>query len=172
MDVSSSGFSSGEVCYLLNNSTSKGDVIWGQNIDNGEPIQDYPVIGSAKVYFIDGKYTNAPEHNFDEGNVIVESTCIENGVAVYTCLDCDYKFTEVINNHRYESVTTTIKPTHTEEGVKKYTCECGYSSQNNYINTIPHTYTSSITTPATHLTKGVKTFTCAIKVALWALSGR
>ena len=41
-------FSTGEVAYLL-----QGDhttQVWGQNIDNGETVQAYPVLGGANVY--------------------------------------------------------------------------------------------------------------------------
>ena len=159
--LNSLDFSSGKACYLLNNSTSKGDVIWGQNIDNGEPVQEYPVIGGAKVYFIDGKYTNAPEHNFDEGVVIVEPMCTKKGEAVYTCLDCDYKFTEILNNHRYESVATTTWPTHTEEGIKTYKCSCGNIYTESIEKLEGHTYKSVVTKEATHMEEGITTYTCA-----------
>lgn len=44
-------FHSGEVTYLLNGSTSEGELAWGQNLDNGQPKQDYPVLDGAVVYY-------------------------------------------------------------------------------------------------------------------------
>ena len=41
-------FASGEVAYLLQG--EQATQIWGQNIDNGETVQQYPVFSNAKVY--------------------------------------------------------------------------------------------------------------------------
>ena len=51
-------------------------------------------------------------------------------------------------------------PTCTEKGYTTYTCECGDSYVSDYVNATGHSYTSEITTPATHLTEGVRTYTC------------
>ena len=70
-------FASGEVCYLLNGSTSDG--AWGQTL-SGTNKQDYPVFGGDKVYYgyadcdesKDKTYSNTeladtrPGHNFNE----------------------------------------------------------------------------------------------------------
>lgn len=42
-------FASGEVAYLLNGSTSEGNLVWGQNV-SGEDAQNAPVLGGAIVY--------------------------------------------------------------------------------------------------------------------------
>ena len=41
-------FASGEVAYLLQGEQTTQ--VWGQNIDNGEAVQQYPVFSNAKVY--------------------------------------------------------------------------------------------------------------------------
>ena len=68
--------------------------------------------------------------------------------------------TAVKHEHRYTSKVTT-KPTCTEEGVRTYTCVCGYS----YTEPIPatgHAYNGGvITTEPTCTSEGIKTFTCA-----------
>lgn len=51
-------FASGEVAYLLNGSTSEGNLTWGQNVDNGEAPQSSPVINGAIVYMRNNTYTN------------------------------------------------------------------------------------------------------------------
>ena len=58
-------FASGEVAYLLNGSTSEGDLTWHQNLDNGRPRDDYPVLDSSHgtVYCIEEdpvRYSNDP----------------------------------------------------------------------------------------------------------------
>src|SRR5699024_659296 len=57
-------FSSGEVAYLLNGSSSDSPV-WFQNLDNGRPRDDYPVLDSSHgtVYCIEEdpvRYSNDP----------------------------------------------------------------------------------------------------------------
>ena len=58
-------FASGEVTYLLNGSTSEGDLAWYQNLDNGETVDKYPVLDSSHgiVYRIEAdpvSYSNDP----------------------------------------------------------------------------------------------------------------
>ena len=47
---SAAAFAGGEVCYLLNGSSSADDVIWRQNVDNGiTPYDAYPVFAGGIV---------------------------------------------------------------------------------------------------------------------------
>ena len=62
------------------------------------------------------------------------------------------------HTHIYETVA--IPPTCTEQGYTTYTCECGDTYVDNYVDALGHSYTSKITTSATHTTTGVMTFTC------------
>ena len=59
----------------------------------------------------------------------------------------------------YNAVVTP--PTCTEQGYTTYTCECGDSYVDDYVNATGHNYSSEITTPATHTTTGVMTYTCS-----------
>lgn len=56
-------FASGEVTYLLNESKSEGDIVWYQNLDNGCPVDDLPVLFDTHgtVYYLESIYTNANE---------------------------------------------------------------------------------------------------------------
>ncbi len=71
-------FASGEVAYLLNGSTSTGELVWGQTL-TGENAQACPVLGGAKVYYgytacnsTEKSYSNSeignekPQHTFEE----------------------------------------------------------------------------------------------------------
>ena len=66
----------------------------------------------------------------------------------------------IVHTHHYTSKITT-KPTCTEDGIRTYTCACGYS----YTEAVPatgHAYDNGvITTEPTCTSEGVKTFTCA-----------
>lgn len=46
--LTSEQFSSGEAAYILQG--EQEGTVWGQNIDNGQANQNYPVLGGAKVY--------------------------------------------------------------------------------------------------------------------------
>ncbi len=91
---------SGEVAYLLGSA-------FGQNIDNGEANQGYPVLGGAEVYtymihetcIIDSEtttgYTNTenhenyyPAHQFANYTYNNDETCTENGTNTGTCTVC------------------------------------------------------------------------------------
>ena len=61
--------------------------------------------------------------------------------------------------HDYESVVTA--PTCTEQGYTTYTCECGDTYVDDYIDVLSHNHRAEITTPATHTATGIMTFTCA-----------
>ena len=58
-------FASGAVAWLLNGSTSEGDLTWHQNLDNGQTVDSYPVLDSSHgiVYCIEEdpvRYSNDP----------------------------------------------------------------------------------------------------------------
>lgn len=76
-------FKSGEVAYLL------GDA-WGQNIDNGQTRQDYPVPGGAKVYSLgNGVYSNDGHVHTPETQPAKAATCTETGLTEGTiCATC------------------------------------------------------------------------------------
>ena len=58
----------------------------------------------------------------------------------------------------YNAVVTP--PTCTEQGYTTYTCECGDSYVDDYVNATGHSHTSEVTTPATHTETGIMTYTC------------
>ena len=71
---------SGEVAYLLRTRAAAGTDVWGQNIDNGQPVQTVPALNGADVYYgyidchsTEAKYTNTAvsaepvEHSYDNG---------------------------------------------------------------------------------------------------------
>ena len=63
------------------------------------------------------------------------------------------------HQHTYSS-SITINPTHLKEGLKTYTCECGYSYTETLEKLKEHNYAESITKQPTHTENGVKTFKC------------
>ena len=59
----------------------------------------------------------------------------------------------------YNAVVTA--PTCKEQGYTTYTCGCGDSYVDDYVDATGHNHASEITTPATHTTTGVMTYTCS-----------
>ena len=67
-------------------------------------------------------------------------------------------FAEQEHKHNYESAITA--PTCTERGYTTYTCECGDSYVDDYVDATGHSHTSEVSTPATHTETGIMTYTC------------
>ncbi len=97
-------------------------------------------------------------HNYDDGTIVEQPTHTENGIKTFTCTDCGYSYTEDIpttpehswsdwysnqdgthsracrcnatetNDCEYDDGVITEQPTHTEAGIKTYTCTvCGHT---------------------------------------------
>ena len=102
-------------------------------------------------------------HN-EEEIPAVAPTCTETGLTTgVKCSECGEIITaqQEISalGHNYDVVIT--EPTCTEQGYTTYTCECGDSYVSDYTDALGHSYTSKITTPATHTAIGVMTYICA-----------
>jgi len=109
-------FASGEVCSQLGLFCSHEEPCWGQNIDNGESVQAYPVFSDAVVYQVqtcDGSWT----YSNTEGNKDHVLTNENNHV----CSVCG----DPVGEHSYTAVVTPA--TCTEVGYTTYTCACGDS---------------------------------------------
>lgn len=58
------------------------------------------------------------KHNFNDGEVVEEALCESEGLVRYTCLDCKYEKTEVLDALGHaEEVVPSIDPTCTEGGL-------------------------------------------------------
>lgn len=98
-------FASGEVAYLLNGSTSEGDLAWYQNLDNGQMVDEVPVLDSrhGTVYRIEGEpvsYSNDPN---SQPPVII-SVDITWGDLNFTYSDGTWN----ANTHTYDGVGWTV----------------------------------------------------------------
>ena len=83
------------------------------------------------------KFSKHEWHNYDQGKVTQQPTCVQSGVKTYTCRICGHTRTEEIpatGQHKYNGGTITQQPTCTGHGIKTITCTvCGYS----YSETVP-----------------------------------
>ena len=64
----------------------------------------------------------------------------------------------VKHEHAYSS--STVLPTHVDKGYTLYTCSCGDTYKDNYVNALGHDYTI-VTQPSTCTVKGSSTYTCS-----------
>ena len=100
-------------------------------------------------------------HNYDDGVIITQATCISTGVRLYTCKTCgsSYKKSIYATGHNY--VTKVTAPTCSKNGYTTYTCSgCGDSYQSDVVPaTNVHSYKSTVTKP-TCTQNGYTTYTC------------
>ena len=84
------------------------------------------------------------EHNYDDGEISIEATCTEDGVMVYTCLDCGEAVTEEIPalGHSFDEGEYV-------DGVLTYICSvCGETETEENVPDAPQIVVDSKTTTA------------------------
>ena len=96
---------------------------------------------------------NLGAHTYTE-TITTPATHLADGVKTYTCNVCGYSYTEAIS--KTTEHTATGDYLHDETNHWKL-CSCGEK-----VGETAHTFTETITTPATHLSNGVKTYTCNV----------
>ncbi len=98
-------------------------------------------------------------HTYGEWKQVTEGACREYARFERICIACgSISIMDAPIEHKYESLVTA--PTCTKQGYTTYTCECGDSYIDDFVNATGHNYTPEITIPATHTATGVETFTC------------
>ena len=107
-------FASGEVAYLLNGSTSEGDLVWKQTLGSAA----YPTFAGGTVYqdgdsYINGTHSHTPAEAVRENEV--PATCTEDGSydSVVYCSDCGAEIsrdtvTVPATGHTYEDGVCTV----------------------------------------------------------------
>ena len=67
------------------------------------------------------------------------------------------------HEHAWDDGVITKPATHTEEGIKTYTCECGETKTESIAKLAEHAWDEGVvTTEPTETTAGVKTYTCTV----------
>jgi len=115
-------FASGEVAYLLNGSTSEGDLTWFQTCGTGYPMFEGDIVYQVKDCAGGKSYSNTDEEvRTHEGGV---ASCTEKA----TCEVCGEKYGELdATNHGEKEVKNIVEATCTEKGYTGDTCcaDCG-----------------------------------------------
>ena len=85
-------------------------------------------------------YVDALNHSFGDWHIVEEPTCAELGEEYRDCNRCDHFETREIatTEHTYEAIATV--PTCTEQGYTTYTCHCGDSYVDSYVDALGHRF--------------------------------
>ncbi|MBE5812556.1 MAG: BspA family leucine-rich repeat surface protein [Clostridiales bacterium] len=103
------------------------------------------------------------EHNWNEGEIIVEATCTEKGEIEYTCSECNETKTETISklDHVWVEDENITEATCTAEGQKTYTCSECDEIKTETIDKLPHSWNEGEeTVAATCTAEGETTYKC------------
>ena len=90
-----------------------------------------------------------------EGETITYSYDLGNGETKIFTLKC-----KLSNVHSHQYKQTVTNPTCTEQGFTTYTCSCGYSTTDDYVDALGHDYAEDVVEP-TCTEGGYTTFTCS-----------
>ena len=106
------------------------------------------------------------DHEYDEGVVIKEPTCTENGTKRYTCTICRATKDETLpaTGHSYGEGVIRANATCVKDGLKQYSCQvCGATKDEVLPATGQHSYGEGvIRTNATCVKDGLKQYSCQV----------
>ena len=132
VEMKNSGeFSSGAVAWLLNGSTSEGDLTWYQNLDNGQTVDAFPVLDSShgtvhhgswhcgsvtKAYANNPDFQSQDEHSFDESAICTNCGAYQlaeaqNGVYQIKNVGNLFWFAALVNGDTNQEGITQAVPT-------------------------------------------------------------
>lgn len=83
-------------------------------------------------------YVDEAGHSFGNWETMTSETCTATGVERRDCTKCDHYETRTIDATGHEYTSEVTEPTCTEKGYTTYTCACGYSYKDNYVNPLCH----------------------------------
>ncbi len=112
-------------CTICGDRYTKDIPVLGHDYGNWQKFND---LVHERVCKNDHNHVDKQPHRYDEGKIIVASTCTQTGVKIYTCQDCGYTKRESIPTieHDYDDGQIVVAPTCVSKGVKVYTCKtCG-----------------------------------------------
>ena len=96
-------FASGEVCYLVNGSSSADDVIWRQDVDNGNiPYDAYPMFGGGIVYRNQSHDCTAGDYLYAYSNSVEEEDHVNHDYVNGFCACCDARQPAETSNGIYQ----------------------------------------------------------------------
>ncbi len=119
----------------------------------------YTCTACGDVYTAD--YVDAKGHAFGDRYTVIEGTCVSDGVERMDCSVCGYSEQQILpaTGHSYQA--SVIAPTCTNVGYTEYTCHCGSSYMEDYVDAKGHSLTDWRTvTNATCVSDGEERIEC------------
>ena len=151
-DPSIATYSNGKITGVAEGSTTLTASLYGQ------PAADMPTINVYRC-----------EHHWDQGEIITEPTCTEEGEKKFTCSICGDEKTEKVSatGHQHTEIRNKKEATCKETGYSGDTwckdCRKKILSGQTIAKTENHSWDAGkVTTKATCTEEGEKTFTCSI----------
>ncbi len=108
----------------------------------------FPEFAIADEYADTEEVAEQHTHYWDDGTVVKEPTCSEEGLIVYTCLDCGETMTEAIPEagHVWGEWITVSEPTCTAAGIRVQSCSVCGETVNEEIPASGHSWSEWIVT--------------------------
>ena len=141
----------------VNNFEPNDDEIHAQTLLLGKSMVAYLFENDIDYYYLE------PFHEWDEGRVIREATCTEDGLKVSTCLICGRTAELAIpaTGHDWDEGKVTKEATCTEDGLKVSTCSVCGKTEEIAIPSLGHSCDEgTVVKPATCGETGLKMLTC------------
>ena len=145
VSFTSNGFTFTSIEFSITNVTNYLRINYRQN--GGIPVTVYD---SSKNGWIDVGYKTIK---------LTDNSTFASYFTTEICETFD-TFGTFIESHDHSYSSTVIAPTHTDQGYTLYTCSCGDTYKDNYVNALGHDYTI-VTQPSTCTVKGSSTYTCS-----------
>ena len=89
-------------------------------------------------------------HQWGEGVVTKQATCMESGEITYTCEGCGHTKVEAVANQGHDYKDTVVAPTCTEKGYTLHEClnGCGDSYKDSEVDALGHSWSNEATCEA------------------------
>ena len=90
----------------------------------------------------------APCFHFEIEENVIPPTCVEEGMTVHSCKNCDYTYTTKTVPPKGHTLVEAVYSADCEnQGYTKHACDCGYSYITDYVLPLGHTFEDKVTTP-------------------------
>ena len=106
-------------------------------------------------------YVDSLGHDMGQWFTTIEPSCINDGEQRSDCSRCDHYETKVITSSGHNHIPNVTSPTCTEQGYTTYTCPCGDSYIDNYVDALDHDHQYTSTTNPTCTKDGFELYTCS-----------
>ncbi len=115
-----------------------------------------------RCHHYETKSIAATGHKFGDWHTYATPSCVANGEERKDCENCDHFESKSIDATGHDYISTVTSPTCSERGYTTYTCDCGDTYIDAYVNALGHSYGDwyEVTVP-TCTTDGIERHDCS-----------